>query len=59
MERNCPNCGAPKNGTKCEYCGTPFWEDQTILVADTPGFGYSAKEVIEKLSQWSRIIRGV
>lgn len=19
---NCPNCGAPANGDKCEYCGT-------------------------------------
>lgn len=19
---NCPNCGAPLNGSKCEYCGT-------------------------------------
>lgn len=19
---NCPNCGAPLNGGKCEYCGT-------------------------------------
>lgn len=21
---NCPNCGAPINGTICEYCGTDF-----------------------------------
>lgn len=21
---NCPNCGAPVHGTKCEYCGTVF-----------------------------------
>ena len=21
---NCPNCGAPIAGTKCEYCGTVF-----------------------------------
>ena len=21
---NCPNCGAPITGSKCEYCGTDF-----------------------------------
>lgn len=21
---NCPNCGAPITGAKCEYCGTIF-----------------------------------
>lgn len=21
---NCPNCGAPITGDKCEYCGTEF-----------------------------------
>jgi len=21
---NCPNCGAPRHGNKCEYCGTVF-----------------------------------
>nr|DAF85742.1 MAG TPA: hypothetical protein [Siphoviridae sp. ctWT735]DAT98628.1 MAG TPA: hypothetical protein [Caudoviricetes sp.] len=23
-QANCPNCGAPKIGNKCEYCGTVF-----------------------------------
>ena len=23
---NCPNCGAPRNGSICEYCGTRFEE---------------------------------
>lgn len=23
---NCPNCGAPITGTKCEYCGTMFYD---------------------------------
>ena len=23
-KNNCPNCGAPRHGAKCEYCGTPF-----------------------------------
>lgn len=25
---NCPNCGAPIEGMKCEYCGTDF---ETIM----------------------------
>jgi hypothetical protein len=24
-ELNCPNCGAPRTGTICEYCGTVFY----------------------------------
>lgn len=23
---NCPNCGAPIIGAKCEYCGTQFYD---------------------------------
>lgn len=23
-DTNCPNCGAPKQGAVCEYCGTHF-----------------------------------
>ena len=23
---NCPNCGAPAAGSRCEYCGTPLEE---------------------------------
>ena len=23
---NCPNCGAPITGYKCEYCGTQFYD---------------------------------
>lgn len=25
---NCPNCGAPRRGAVCEYCGTHFWRYQ-------------------------------
>lgn len=34
---NCPNCGAPITGDKCEYCGTVFRdqsEDAVICYAD-------------------------
>ena len=24
MTDNCPNCGAPKHGAVCDYCGTRF-----------------------------------
>ena len=24
MTYNCPNCGAPKHGSVCSYCGTKF-----------------------------------
>ena len=23
-ELNCPNCGAPRHGGECEFCGTRF-----------------------------------
>lgn len=29
---NCPNCGAPAVGSRCEYCGTPL-EELTQLVS--------------------------
>lgn len=25
-QMNCPNCGAPMKGSRCEYCGTEFGE---------------------------------
>lgn len=30
---NCPNCGAPKRGSVCEYCGTHFsrYEGQFVI----------------------------
>ena len=27
---NCPNCGAPVNGSICEYCGTKFTQEEAI-----------------------------
>lgn len=39
---NCPNCGAPRRGTRCEYCGTAFlfcaWDgiqDVTLTIDGT------------------------
>ena len=36
---NCPNCGAPKKGFVCEYCGTHFsWRNGKMVVDVEPGF---------------------
>lgn len=29
LVHNCPNCGAPITGNKCDYCGTVFKVDET------------------------------
>lgn len=34
---NCPNCGAPIAGLKCEYCGTQFFDIADIEV-NKPGY---------------------
>lgn len=34
---NCPNCGAPISGIKCEFCGTQFF-DLADLELNKPGF---------------------
>lgn len=31
MMTNCPNCGAPITGRRCEYCGTVFSENTTEI----------------------------
>lgn len=31
---NCPNCGAPITGSKCEYCGTVFETAERIYQMD-------------------------
>lgn len=35
---NCPNCGAPITGTKCEYCGTIFYDFANISTDGTPSY---------------------
>ena len=32
---NCPNCGSPISGTKCEYCGTAFLDTVDISTGGT------------------------
>jgi len=36
-ELNCPNCGAPITGERCEYCGSVFY-DWACIDADKPFF---------------------
>lgn len=36
-ELNCPNCGAPITGERCEYCGSVFY-DWACLDSDKPFF---------------------
>ena len=36
-KKNCPNCGQPITGEKCEYCGTVFI-DWAIIDMNTPVF---------------------
>ena len=31
---NCPNCGAPAKGSRCEYCGTPLERETVAYYAD-------------------------
>lgn len=36
---NCPNCGAPVNGSVCEYCGTRFASSQNEITMEIDGEG--------------------
>lgn len=36
-KKNCPNCGQPITGEKCEYCGTVFI-DWAVIDMNTPVF---------------------
>ena len=33
---NCPNCGAPINGPRCEYCGTIFSSQEKLKQMTLP-----------------------
>ena len=41
---NCPNCGAPITGHKCEYCGAIIFDFASIEV-DKPIFDFASIEV--------------
>lgn len=34
---NCPNCGAPIMGERCEYCGTVFY-DFSVIDSEKPSY---------------------
>ena len=44
---NCPNCGAPIKGSKCEYCGTVFEKPDDIYKTN---IFYADDLIIEELS---------
>lgn len=46
---NCPNCGAPITGSKCEYCGTIFSENRDDDLKD---LNEKIKPVMINISQW-------
>lgn len=35
---NCPNCGAPLKGGRCEYCGTQVEPPRRVLVPETHSY---------------------
>lgn len=52
---NCPNCGAVINGSKCEYCGTTFFDfaelqigKPAFMTIKIPGIGTDDSVVIAK-----------
>ena len=47
---NCPNCGAVLNGTKCEYCGTQFYDNQTIVFPNEISIENTFKPITVKLT---------
>ena len=51
---NCPNCGAPvrRGYFKCEYCGTPFDDengDCIVLYADNEPIAFVTREQHQEL----------
>lgn len=52
---NCPNCGAVINGSKCEYCGTRFFDFAELEIGrpaavsiKVPGIGTGDPIVVAK-----------
>lgn len=53
---NCPNCGAPIDGEKCQYCGTVFYDFAAI---DTDKPSYIKMRVNGKLIMFKAILTNV
>ena len=58
MELNCPNCGAPKDGAVCAYCGTVLDAEAVVSMAvgkevrvrfEHMGFEYEFTMCVERL----------
>lgn len=48
MEKlNCPNCGAPITGDKCEYCGTIFYDFANINIGDVSYIRMKHRDVLQ------------
>ena len=47
---NCPNCGAPITGDKCEFCGTLFRNEAATV------FGMSTAEAAEAFNRLAKLI---
>lgn len=43
---NCPNCGAPITGDRCEYCGTLFYDFANIEIGE---IGYFRMKIYDNL----------
>ena len=52
---NCPNCGAPITGPKCEYCGTVFEHKPN---EESVKIGCTTKELEKALDNFVKVIRG-
>lgn len=58
MTKNCPNCGAPIQSERCEFCGTLFGEGKCVVSVENCSFGISAQEAIENINRWMKVIGG-
>jgi len=58
--RNCPNCGAPAKGEKCEYCGARIYASAAETnVGNARVFhqAYEQAEQVEELSLWGYYVK--
>lgn len=57
-EHNCPNCGAPRDGPVCDYCGTRF-QDENIVTVELYADGEVVERIIRGEQQNRRRLRGI